>query len=314
MKKNITNYKKIEIVNRQNPILLFLKNIRYLFKYSLKQMYKEPNINIGEVTELAAIKTRFIWDEIKVPKIKNDMETIHELVNTNKSIIRFGNGEINLMLGEDSLFEPANDFIKNTFKEIFYNNDEDLLTGTRYDMFRINTNFMHSNINTFRLQYFLTHYEKMKELYNYNKTYYSACFVYPYNIYEEWDLDEQFDEMRKIWSCKNITVIAGSRVFKNIKYNVFDNAHSISYIYGPNMNALQKYDELKEKIFNVSKDNILIFALGPCGKILAYNAYKSGYRVLDMGHLIKNYDFYKKRDLMSVKEFKNNFRTFMKPD
>lgn len=61
-KKSLLNKTKIEILNdNTNKIVRFLHNIVYLFKYDLKQMHDDPNINIGEVTELAAIKTKFIW-------------------------------------------------------------------------------------------------------------------------------------------------------------------------------------------------------------------------------------------------------------
>lgn len=103
-------------------------------------------------------------------------------------------------------------------------------------------------------------------------------------------------------------------MFKNIKYNVFDNAVAINYVYGPNKGAFEKFEELKNKMFEVPKDNILIFALGPCGKMLAYEAYKKGYRVLDMGHLIKNYDFYKKSLYMTEKEFCEACNKHMLPD
>lgn len=314
-KKVIYEKSKVEILNSKTNIFIrFINNIKYLFQYDLKQMHDDPNINIGQVTELAAIKTKFLWDNIKVPKIKSDMETIEELVNSNKSIIRFGDGEISMMLGGRSLFEDKNQLITNTFNEIFYKNDPNLLTGTRYDMFRINTNFMHSNISTYRLQYLLNNYERIKDLYNYDKTYYSACFIYPYVVYSDWNHDEQFNLIRRIWENKKVTIICGDRVFDKIKYNVFDNASESSYIYGPSTGAFEKFEELKSKILSTPKDSILIFALGPCGKMLAYDMYKQGYRVLDMGHLIKNYDFYQKRNEMTEKDFCRAFERHMLPD
>ena len=306
--------KKQIIDSKYNPILRFINNIRYLFKYNLKEMYNNPNINIGKVTELAAIKTKFMWDEIKVPKIKDDLETISELVNTNKSIIRFGDGEIFLMLGKNNCFEPANEKIKNILNEIFYNDIPDLLTGTRYDMFRINTDFIDYTIGSYRNVFLLKKYSKIKHLFNYNKTYYSACFIYPYLIYSGWNFDNYFDELRKIWQDKKLTIVIGNNIFKKIKYNIFDNAKEISYIFGPNKQAFKQYDSLKEKVLKAPKDNILIFILGPCGKILAYDAFKVGYRVLDLGHLIKNYDFYQRRNEMTVDEFYQEFTTFCAPD
>lgn len=306
---------KIEILrNNHFSIITFIKNLYYLSKYNIKDIYNTPNLNICEITELAAIKTKFLWNDIKTPIIKDDIETIKELVTTNKSIIRMGDGEFNLMLGENNIFEKSNKVLQETFKKIFYNDDPNLLIGTRYDMFKMDINFLHNNIDTYRFQYLLKNYEKIKNLYNYSKIYYSACFVYPYNVYASWNQDIYFDLMQKIWAGKNITIITGTNVFKKIKYNIFENASNINYIYGPNKNSFDKYDEISEKIKHINKDNILCFALGPCGKKLAYDFYKKGYRVLDLGHLIKNYDFYKKKKNMSESDYRKNFKNFMKPD
>ena len=64
----------------------------------------------------------------------------------------------------------------------------------------------------------------------------------------------------------------------------------------------EKYEELKNKLLKLSQDQILIFAIGPAGKVLAYECFKNGYRVLDLGHVIKDYDTYKKNNLMDEKE------------
>lgn len=301
-------------IKKQNVFKIIIKNLKYLMENDLEEINNDPNINIGKVTELAAIKTKFMWKKIKVPKIKSDMETIEELVNSKKSIIRMGDGEVNMMLGGSSLFEKANPQITKIFNEIFYKDIPNLLTGTRYDMFRMNTNFLHPKISVYRYKYLLKNYKKMENLYNYNKTYYSACFIYPYIIYEEWNHDRYFDSLRKIWNNKNIVVITGDRVFKKIKYNIFDNAKNIKYIYGPNSGAYEKYNELINLIKQEDKNNILIYALGPCGKLLAYETFKIGYRVLDLGHLIKDYDFYKRRYEMTQKEFCEAFRTHNLPD
>lgn len=313
-KKNLANKSKFAILNTPKySLITFLKNLRYLFKYNLKQMHNDPNINMPLITELSALKTKFIWDEIKVPKVKNAKETINELISSSKSIIRFGDGELNLMVGLNNLFEKYNETISKTFKEMFYKDEPNLLIGTYDDGLRNPKNFMWTTQNATAYKLMYNSFEKIMNLYNYDKTYYSSCFIFPF-MYTDWDCDEQFNSIRKIWENKKVTIICGDEVFSKIKYNVFDNASDISYIYGPTIRAFEKYDELKEKVLNAPKDSILIFALGPCGKILAYDAFHAGYRVLDMGHLIKNYDFYKRYPQMSEKEFCREFKSFFKPD
>ena len=42
----------------------------------------------------------------------------------------------------------------------------------------------------------------------------------------------------------------------------------------------------------------MLFALGPCGKVLAYTMLQQGYRVIDIGHAIQDYNAYKNRVVM----------------
>lgn len=313
-KKKLTNKSKYEILNTAKPnIFRFFKNLKYLFLYDLKQMHNNPNINIPEITEFAAIKIKFIWDEIKVPKIMNAEKTVSELLNSDKSIIRFGDGEMSLMLGEGIPFEKGNNKIQKSLKQIFQSDSPNLLIGAYDISYRLPLNIVWNNPHEYLYGFIKRYYKKYSELFNYEKTYYSSCFAAPF-MYADWDCDKQFASIRKIWDNKKVTIICGDRVFNKIKYNVVDNASDVSYIYGPTIGAFEKYDELKERVSSAPKDNILIFALGPCGKILAYDAFNAGYRVLDMGHLIKNYDFYKRYPEMTEQEFYNEFKAFYKPD
>ena len=149
---------------------------------------------------------------------------------------------------------------------------------------------------------------------NPNKTYYSTFISQSFPVFASYNFEEHYSKLKKIWDNKDITIITGDRVFNKIDYNIFENAKSIEYIYGPTVDAFNEYDSLKEKISKTYKNRILIFALGPCGKILAYDMYKQGYRVLDLGHLIKDYDFYKKSISMTKQEFSNARKTFFGKD
>lgn len=86
----------------------FLQNIIYLARYNLKDLnnqslYRpEPVVNVQHRINFATklrneIKNDF--DILKPPRVKSAADTMKELVNTNKSIIRFGDGEYIIMGG-----------------------------------------------------------------------------------------------------------------------------------------------------------------------------------------------------------------------
>ena len=80
-------------------------------------------------------------------------------------------------------------------------------------------------------------------------------------------------------------------MLSNIKYNILEDS-DVEYIYGPTKHAYSDIDRLRLELNSKAKDETLLFAIGPAGKVLAYEMYLKGYRVLDIGHIIKDYDTY----------------------
>lgn len=82
-------------------ILKFINNIRYLCRYSIKDMYYSNEHKI-DYKKLAGSMNNIIYfqNSKKRPAILNVNETIDLLINTNKSIARFGDGEIFLIDGQ----------------------------------------------------------------------------------------------------------------------------------------------------------------------------------------------------------------------
>ena len=307
-----------QLSNKDNEIQNYLDNqrlnlakmqsdIRNIDKETLK-ISQTPNI-----TEVAMLKTKYHWDDIKIPQIKNNDETIAELKNTNKSIIRFGDGEFGLMEGNAAVFQEYEPELAKKMKEIFKDGDDNLMIGipAPYYDYPINLNKKSKN---FILNWFPKWHKIIEKYYNYDRIYYSTHISQVHPVYEDYDFEKHYSNLRAIWDNKKVAIITGDRVFNNIEYNVFDNAYDITYIYGPTENAYCEIDNLKPQIIAVPKDTILIFALGPAGKLLAYDMYHQGYRVLDIGHLIKDYDFYKKSFNMSAQEWGNSRMAFFGKD
>lgn len=291
-----------------DSIKRLIKNLRYLSKYNLKD-FNTVISNIDNITQRIKHETKAEWDEIVVPKIRDNFSTLYELVNTEKSFIRIGDGEFTLIDGRDIPFQRYDEKLKAKLTEIIKSNYSGLLVGLVWEYYH------HiKDTRDFPKQALYTSLPNMYKIaaktIDSQKVYYSAAISQVYATYKNYDFDKHFSLMRQIWNDRSVTVITGDRVFNDINYNILDNAKKVDYIYGPTMHAYKEFDSLKERIMRVDKDNILIFALGPCGKALAYDLYKSGYRVLDLGHTIKDYNEYKNGTIMSNKQIVK----FFKPD
>lgn len=297
----------------QNAIIIFLNNIRYLFRYNLKEMNKNQfNITDEKIVNLSEkIKYETCKDLpfIKIPCVKGNTDTLKALVNTNKSIIRFGDGEFMLMEHQDIPFQKYSYSLSQKLQEILKSEHENLLIAIPYEYYN-SPKFLRPLVKEFMYTWVPKWFKKIEKYLNFNKCYYSTSLSQVYAMYETYDYLSHFRDIKKIWKDKNITVITGDRVLSKINHNVFESAKTVDYIYGPTKHAYQDIEILREKLSNINKNTNLVFAIGPAGKVLAYEMFLKGYRVLDIGHIIKDYDAF-----MSYKEMTNkNINDFFQPD
>lgn len=230
----------------------------------------------------------------RVPRVSRVLESVQYLLWTNKSLARFGDGEVNLMLGRKEFFQDKDKELQRRLLQVFKEKDNNLLIGIP-DIFTGKMPMNRVNYNFWR------HYYKRLVLWfikntDHNRLYLGAHMSSPYTTTKTTNcelLDKVYDTFREIWNNKDIVFVRAnhSQVYD---YDIFDNVRSIKIIYAPPKQTWNYYDEIKDKVFNEDKDKLYILAIGPVSDILAYDLMKDGRRALDLGHLPKDYDAYKK--------------------
>ena len=74
--------------------------------------------------------------------------------------------------------------------------------------------------------------------------------------------------------------------------DLFNNMKSIKRIICPSVNAFKLYDKILNAALKVDKNKLILLALGPTATILAYDLYKAGYQVIDIGHVDIEYEWF----------------------
>ena len=290
----------------------FIKNIRYLARYNLKEIDNK----LSSLLIFAPTPTYFLhfadvlrdeikndFDKISPPLIRTSFETLQILLDSQKSFIRFGDGEYDLMKGKSIPFQEYDKLLAQTLQEAITSQDENLLIGLGYAYFHLPYNY---RVPEFKYTWLTDNYHIIKKYLVPHKEYGATEISQVYAGYKDYDFERHYALLKQLFVDKKIVVICGDKVLANVQYSIFEGVKEIFYIYGATKHAYQGVPYLKEQILKFSKDYVLIFALGPAGKALGYEMFKLGYRVLDIGHSIKDYDAYKrnvKMDLQGVAEF-----------
>jgi len=273
-------------------IINFKKNISFLLKNNLR-VFLEKSIDENVNNFIDNIKYEI--DELPIkPIIKPVDDTIDELIKSNKSIARFGDGELQLLNGNDIPFQKHCLEITEKLAEILKSNDENFMVAIPKVLYSdlSNTNFVAKNFwrkngGNFR--------EILHKYINFKQIYFSAESSICYALYQNYNFDDYFSKIRKILQNQNIILIANEDVFKNIQFNIFDQTKNLEHIIAPKKDAFFEYDLiLKNALSSPLKDAFFVIILGPTATILAYDLYKNQRRALDFGHIVSSYDFYMK--------------------
>ncbi|MCM1338117.1 MAG: SP_1767 family glycosyltransferase [Muribaculaceae bacterium] len=230
-------------------------------------------------------------NSVLLPKIKNRKETLEILLNSNKSMSRYGDGEFNLIFGHDLAFQDYSEDLAARLSEILKNNDENILVGIP-DKFG-NLDAVTDACANFWREYFVYNREKVYQILDMNKKYIDTDVTRLYlGNKNKSECKELFDGFKKLFSDKDIIIVEGKYSRLGYKNDLFSGAKSIKRILGPAKSAWTKYNELLNECRQQSKDVLFLIALGPTATVLAYDLAKFGYRALDVGHIDIEYEWY----------------------
>lgn len=241
-------------------------------------------------------------------KVMNTQETLEYLSENTVSFCRFGDGEIAIMNGESIAFQEYDADLAKKLKEILVADEDGLKIGINY--FYLNPV---GNVNLYTMNFLNAIANQRKFLISHcNKSmvYMDAAITQMYQNYQEYDFETHFRKLQSIFTGKDITLICGANVLKNIEYNALDVCRSVEYIYTSSKNAYVEYPEILERALAVDKNRIICAILGPTAKVLIYDLHKNGRVAWDIGHYLKDYDDYQKKNPKTDEAIKK----FFEPD
>ena len=310
----LINNKYINIHCFNNFIYEYFIDQKYKHTHCLKNelfinIFDSNNSNNNEYCDKCLKKKKFFKkckkcsakQILKGLQIVSPEETLNELINNNKSISRFGDGEFNLIFGNNIGFQKANKILSKRLKKILESNEDGLLIGLPNSL-----NFEYlDKFNDISKNYWLKYIDKNKfklRLFKKDKIYYSSFITRFYIAYKDKSgVSKYIKKLKKIWNKKDILIIEGEKSRLGIGNDLFNNTNSITRIICPIKNAFNLYDKILKEALKVNKNKLILLAIGPTSTVLAYDLYKAGYQVIDIGHVDIEYEWYLRNVTTKVK-------------
>ena len=224
--------------------------------------------------------------------VKDIGQTLDYVIENQSSIIRFGDGEMDLMLGKSIPYQVYDENLASQLKEIIsLQSDEKLVIGLP-NVFADRSNFTPAAEAFWKghLEHHLKDYVELARADWYGTTFVSRPYI---DYVDKSQSFSQFEKLKQIWKDKDILIVEGVTSRSGVGNDLFDGANSIKRIICPSHNAYARIEEIQEAVLQYAENRLILCMLGPTAKILSYNLFKKGYRVLDIGHIDSEYEWMK---------------------
>lgn len=224
-------------------------------------------------------------------KVYSVEKTIEELIHTNKSMIRFGDGEVTMIRGRSLKLQQVEPEIIEGLKRLLSYEHENMLV-TIPEIFE-DLSFYRKESRQFWKDHLLFSRKIYEKYCNLDRKYYNTSVSRFYYALEDKSVcRQQAESIREIWRDKDVVVVEGERTHNGVGNDLLDSAKSVERIIGPGSDAYKKLNELFACCKEYPKDRLFLVSLGVAAKFLVEKLFLEGYRALDIGNLDMEYEWY----------------------
>lgn len=260
----------------------------YLLQEKVKKLELKLNNAKYEIVD------KYSRNDFFYPIIGSTEEAIHKIVTHGCSLLRFGDGEFEIMAGRNRApFQQYTSELAVHLKDVLHDSSDKLLMciAPNYGWLGGYSESIADGIRAYMTN------EVRKEHKNFlraDRVYYDAYMFKVYMPYKDKrKTQERFNLISKIWEKRDVVLIEGEQTRTGYGNDLLAKARSVQRILAPTKNAFDKYEEILEAAMVVPKDKLILLVLGPAGKVLGYDLFKHGYQVVDIGQIDMDYDWYK---------------------
>ncbi|HKE59533.1 MAG TPA: GT-D fold domain-containing glycosyltransferase [Pyrinomonadaceae bacterium] len=206
-----------------------------------------------------------------------------------KSISRFGDGELKLMLKQGNIvFQAESQQLSQRLKEVLNSDLPNLIIALPGPLCSVRKEILSSKLFWLR---FINSYGNLLSAYlDQNRVYGNAGISRFYLGLTDKRLSAQIlEQLKRIWDKKEVLIVEGEFSRMGVGNDLFDNAAGLGRLVCPAADAFSKYEEILAAAKKYGQDKLILVALGPTATILSHDLAQNGYWAIDIGHVDVEY-------------------------
>ena len=300
LKEKMDVYLDINLLTSTDDIVA---EMTYLSKPILA-FYKSQNGNNGQRLYSSEHPERMLADlqklinkdmlekQLDPIQVKGIDETLDYIIENKSSLVRFGDGEINMLAGHSIPYQDYDEELASIMRDIIGQESREDLVVCLPDAFTDRFKF-----TSWAIPFWKDHMDHYMDFYRElcSDSWYGSTFVSrPYIDFEDKSqAKSQFEKLKSIWENRDLLIVEGATSRSGVGNDLFDEANSIKRIICPSHSAFSRVHEIEQEIEKYAAGRLILCMLGPTAKVLAYHLSQKGYQVLDIGHIDSEYEWMK---------------------
>lgn len=278
-----------EITHLSKPILAFYKSQN---GNNGQRLYssEHPERMLADLQKL--INNDMLAKQPDIIQVKGIDETLDYIIEHKPSLVRFGDGEINMLAGDSIPYQDYDEELVSIMRDIISQESREELVVCLPDAFTDRFRF-----TSWAIPFWKDHMDHYMDFYRElcSDSWYGSTFVSrPYIDFEDKSQAKaQFEKLKSIWKNRDLLIVEGATSRSGVGNDLFDEANSIKRIICPSHSAFSRVHEIEQEIEKYATGRLILCMLGPTAKVLAYRLSQKGYQVLDIGHIDSEYEWMK---------------------
>lgn len=221
-------------------------------------------------------------------------ETLERLREQKCSLSRFGDGEFDLIFGNDLKFQKYDEKLANKLRKILLLEEGAGTCKVAIPRVFASLKGMTCASKAFWSVYLVDHREKIYGLLNPAYCYFDAQVTRIYvNRKNKSDAAKYFRQWKEVWRGEDILLVEGKNSRFGVGNDLFAEAKSVERILCPACNAFDYYDEILDTVTKKGINKLVLLVLGPTATALAYDLSCRGIWAIDSGNLDMEYEWSK---------------------
>lgn len=227
--------------------------------------------------------------------VLNASQSIDYIKKNKVSVIRFGDGEFDLIRGNDIPYQKFDKRLGSDMKNIILKGTTDKVLVCLPDVFHNLDRYTEESKKFFYDYFFYQNRNLLKEISkNKDKIYGSTFLSRPYiDMKEKNNADIYFKKLKSIWNDQDILIVEGKLTRSGEGNDLFSSAKNIKRIICPSNNAFFKKEDIEQSIVEHSDNRLILLMLGPTAKIIVNDLSYLPNQMIDLGHIDTEYEWFK---------------------